>query len=87
VRGWRESGAWIINAYCDTDISMGIVSWDIMIVGVVSIATVIGIGSVVSIDTETEEVKEVEIFKSPLLKKAVGFYFVICQIARGQILK
>jgi hypothetical protein len=45
---------------------MGIVSWDIMTVGVVSIATVIGIGSVVSIDTETEEVEGVESLKSPL---------------------
>jgi hypothetical protein len=39
---------------------MGIESSDIMTVGVASTATVIGIGSVVSIDTETEEVKEVE---------------------------
>jgi hypothetical protein len=57
------------------------VSWDIMTVGVVSIATVIGIGSVVSIDTETEEVKEVEIFKSPLLKKGGGLLF--CALGRA----
>jgi hypothetical protein len=44
---------------------MGIVSSDTMTVGGVSIAMDIGIGSVVSIDTETEEVKEVEILKKP----------------------
>jgi hypothetical protein len=46
-----------------------------MTVGVVSIATVIGIGSVVSIDTETEEVKEVEIFKKPTAEIGSGLLF------------
>jgi hypothetical protein len=77
ARGLRGSGAWIISACCGIGISKGVVSSDIMTVGVVSIATVIGIDSVVSIDTETEEVKEVEILKSPLLFKQWAFLYLL----------